>query len=76
VTETRMPQSLSAFAMLQLVKNLKWITQGVIITVLTDADVDNDLIFTKNGPTNVYDIIILGHQEYVIQKEYDNLRNL
>jgi hypothetical protein len=76
VTETRMPQSLSAFAMLQLIKNLKWITQGANITVLTDVDVDNDFIFTKNGPTNAYDIIILGHQEYVTQKEYDNLRNL
>ncbi|HEY6882433.1 MAG TPA: N,N-dimethylformamidase beta subunit family domain-containing protein [Nitrososphaeraceae archaeon] len=49
-------------------------TQGANITVLTDADVDNDLIFTKNRPANAYDIIILGHQEYVTQKEYDNLR--
>ena len=68
VTETRMPQSLSAFAMLQLIKNLKWIAQGANITVLTDADVDNDLIFTKNRPTNAYDIIILDHQEYITQK--------
>jgi hypothetical protein len=28
---------------------------------------------TKNY-INVYDVIILGHQEYVTQKEYDNLR--
>jgi hypothetical protein len=42
--------------MLQLAGNLKWITQKSHITVLTDADVDNDLIFTKNRPTNAYDI--------------------
>ncbi|HET7389400.1 MAG TPA: N,N-dimethylformamidase beta subunit family domain-containing protein, partial [Nitrososphaeraceae archaeon] len=72
-----LPSSRSAFAMLQLVGNLKWITQKSNITVLTDADVDNGSIFAKNGDNNnnnAYDVIILGHQEYVTQKEYDNLR--
>jgi hypothetical protein len=74
------PSSRSAFAMLQLVSNLKWITQQSDITILTDADVDNGSIFAKNGDNNnnnnnnAYDVIILGHQEYVTQKEYDNLR--
>jgi hypothetical protein len=73
----------SVFAMLQLIKSLKWITQGSNITILTDADVDNgSMIFNRttknnnnenNGTTNTYDIIILGHQEYVTQREYDNL---
>jgi len=27
----------------------------------------------KNG-TNAYDVLILGHQEYVTQQEYDNLK--
>jgi hypothetical protein len=70
-----LPSSRSAFAMLQLVGNLKWITQKSNITVLTDADVDNGSIFAKNRDNNnAYDVIILGHQEYVTQKEYDNLR--
>jgi hypothetical protein len=72
----------SVFAMLQLVKNLKWITQGSNITILTDADVDNgSMIFNNNqnknngnNNNNAYDIIILGHQEYVTQKEYNNLK--
>jgi hypothetical protein len=43
--------------------------------VLTDADADNvDSLFFNNG-TNKYDIIILGHQEYVTQQEYDNLKH-
>ncbi|MBV9176796.1 MAG: hypothetical protein JO297_07135 [Nitrososphaeraceae archaeon] len=70
--------SRSAFAMLQLVSNLKWITQQSNITILTDADVDNGSIFINNTSSsnnnNAYDVIILGHQEYVTQKEYDNLR--
>ena len=71
--------SRSAFAMLQLVGNLKWITQQSNITVLTDVDVDNGSILAKNGDNNnnnnnAYDVVILGHQEYVTQKEYDNLR--
>ena len=34
---------------------------------------DNGFMFTKNG-SNAFDLIILGHQEYVTQKEYDNLK--
>jgi Na+/H+ antiporter NhaD/arsenite permease-like protein len=60
------------------------------ITLLTDADVDKDIIFennnddnsvsannnssTSNNGINAYDVIILGHQEYVTQKEYYNLK--
>jgi hypothetical protein len=71
----------SAFAMLSLLKNLKLIGPDSNITVLTDADVDNGSIFENNAhgivdtSSNIYDVIILGHQEYVTQKEYDNLKN-
>ena len=40
----------------------------------------NDIVSIKNSSNdsnnyiNAYDVIILGHQEYVTQKEYDNLR--
>ena len=52
--------------------------------MLTDTDIDNGTIFEKNNGSNninssysdinAYNVIILGHQEYVTQKEYDNLR--
>lgn len=71
----------SAFAMLSLLKNFKLISPGSYITVLTDADVDNGSIFENRGDgrsvdtnINAYDIIILGHQEYVTQKEYNYLK--
>ena len=63
----------NVFAMLDLIKNLKWITNNSNITVISDQDVDSKSIFNKNG-SNLYDIIILGHQEYVTQHEYDNLK--
>ena len=65
VIRINLPSSRSAFAMLQLAGNLKWITQKSNITVLTDADVDNGSIFAKNrdnNNNNAYDVIILDHQ--------------
>jgi hypothetical protein len=41
---------------------------------MTDADADNvNSLFFNNG-TNKYDIILLRHQEYVTQQEYNNLK--
>jgi hypothetical protein len=79
---TTMQTMYSAFTMFQLIRNLKSITQGSNITILTDADVDNgSMIFDNNqnknnvnNNINAYDIILLGHQEYVTQKEYNNLK--
>ena len=65
--------SSSAFSIDYLTQHLK--TSNSNIHVLTDADADNvDSLFVNNG-TNKYDIIILGHQEYVTQQEYDNLKH-
>ena len=45
------------------------------VTIISDLDVHNRNIFNDNTITsNKYDVIILGHQEYVTQKEYDYLR--
>jgi hypothetical protein len=70
----------SAFAMLSLLKNFKLISPDSNITVLTDADVDNGSIFENRGGSvdtnsNAYDVIILGHQEYVTQQEYNYLKD-
>jgi hypothetical protein len=64
-------RSSSAFSIDYLTQHLK--TSNSNIHVLTDADADYGSIFFNNG-TNKYDIIILGHQEYVTQREYDNLK--
>jgi hypothetical protein len=72
----------SAFAIISLLKNFKLISPHSNITVLTDADVDNGSIFEHRGGdgsvdtnSNVYDVIVLGHQEYVTQQEYNYLKN-
>lgn len=63
----------ASIAMLKLVDELKWITPHSHITILSDPDVDIGSLFNNNG-NNMYDLAILGHQEYVTQREYDNLK--
>ncbi|MBV9667510.1 MAG: hypothetical protein JO327_05195 [Nitrososphaeraceae archaeon] len=63
------------FAMLKLINNIKSIAPKSNITLLTDASIDNGSIFMKNhNKSNAYDVLILGHQEYVTQKEYNNIK--
>jgi hypothetical protein len=64
-----------------LVDHLKWLMPKSNVTVLADQDVHNGYIFKNEDQnsgrfnnSNIYDVIILGHQEYVTQNEYDNLR--
>src|SRR5581483_2502459 len=64
----------SAYEMLYFVNDLRWTNSQSKITVLADQDVDGGQIFGSSNTTNAYDIVILGHQEYVTQKEYDNLK--
>ena len=51
------------------------------LQVITDEDVNNGSIFTRQNIdrnviyVNKYDVLVLGHQEYVTQKEYDNLKH-
>jgi N,N-dimethylformamidase beta subunit-like, C-terminal len=65
--------SASGIAMLYLLGNLKWVRPEASIAFLTDQDVDEGSIFQMNG-SYAYDVIILGHQEYVTQREYDNFK--
>ena len=58
-----------------LVKHLELAVPRVNLSVITDVDVDSGSIFTNNlNTTNRYNILILGHQEYVTQQEYNNFR--
>jgi N,N-dimethylformamidase beta subunit-like protein len=53
--------------------HLKWLLPKSDINFITDQDVHNGLIFDHRG-LNQYDVLILSHQEYVTQIEYDNLK--
>jgi hypothetical protein len=65
----------STDTMRYLTKHLALLTPKNNVTVLTDIDVDGGAIFNDNkNATNRYDTLILGHQEYVTQQEYDNLK--
>jgi hypothetical protein len=66
--------SSSALAMLYLSKNIKSLLPGSNTAILSDADADGGNIFTAKNKSNKYDILIIGHQEYVTQQEYDNLK--
>jgi hypothetical protein len=66
-------KSSSSYTFNYLSGHLKTIFPNSNIHVLTDADADYGSIFFNNG-TNKYDVIILGHQEYETQREYDNLK--
>lgn len=59
------------FAMLDLVRYMNWIANNKSVSIISDQDVDAGDIFTKNN--NAYNVLILGHQEYVTQSEYNNL---
>ncbi len=63
----------NVFAMIHLKKGIKSISNQAQVKLLTDTDIDNDKIF-DNHKSNLFNILILGHQEYMTQKEYDNLK--
>jgi len=44
------------------------------IFILTDIDVNYGLIFSHDG-SNRFDVILLGHEEYLTQNEYTNFKN-
>ena len=44
------------------------------LTYLADQDIHNGLIFAQDDNSNFYDILVLGHSEYVTQQEYNNFK--
>jgi hypothetical protein len=61
------------FSMLKLLNDIKSVSPDSNITIYDDIAADKGFMFTRNG-SNAFDLLILGHQEYVTQKEYDNLK--
>ena len=56
-----------------LAKRISSSSPNMEISFLTDTDVHNGLVFDDNNQ-NLYDLIILGHQEYVTEEEYYNFK--
>jgi hypothetical protein len=59
--------------LLSLATRIKWLIPESNTVILTDTQVDEGALSFQNG-TNKYDFVILGHQEYVTQREYYNLK--
>jgi len=67
-----------------LINHIRDLVPDSIVTVIRDEDVHDGHLFYTNGDnltqaypdikTNAYDVLMLFHNEYVTQKEYDNLR--
>lgn len=61
------------FSMLKLLNDIRTVSPDSNITIYDDVAADNGFMFARNG-SNAFDLLILGHQEYVTQKEYNNLK--
>jgi hypothetical protein len=75
VTARKTGSSASSHGMLYLYKNIESLIPKSKMDILTDADVDAGAIFAAKNGLNKYDILVIGHQEYVTQQEYDNLKH-
>ncbi len=61
----------------KLKDNIKYLIPNSNISILADEDVNDGYIFNynhNNHAANKYDILLIGHQEYVTQEEYNNLK--
>ena len=61
------------YPMLSLLGDLGNQKLNYSVDIIDDVYVDSGKIFLTNG-SNAFDILLLGHQEYVTQHEYDNLK--
>ena len=58
-----------------ILDHLKWFTPKSNITLITDEDAHDASSFFLDNGTNKYDLVIVGHNEYVTQQEYNNLKS-
>ena len=57
------------------VDHVKKAVPSAIVTVMRDEDVNDGHIFSNDkNKTNAYDILLLFHNEYLTQDEYNNLK--
>lgn len=66
----------NVFALTDLIKHMGGISNRTLSYSLSDIDVDKGNIFDNinHRPLNLFDILVIGHQEYVTQQEYNNLK--
>lgn len=57
-----------------IMMHLKWLLPRSNIIFITNQDVHKGSILFKDKEENLVDVLILSHQEYVSQREYDNLK--
>jgi hypothetical protein len=62
-----------AFGLHHLTDYTSFLLPNADLTYLADQDIHNGLIFAQDN-SNLYDILILGHSEYVTQQEYNNFK--
>lgn len=71
-------KSRQQFAVETLAKHLKSSANGYNVTILGDTDVHDGLIFSSSSSSmkagNAYDILVIFHNEYVTQEEYQNIK--
>lgn len=69
----------SSRAIQYFVKHTALLLPNYNVDVLTDMDVDKGLVFDNGllniNNTNKYEALVLGHNEYVTQREYDNIKH-
>lgn len=64
-----------SFGLHQLREYTSELLPNADINYLTDQEIHDGLIFNQNNNNeNLYDILILGHSEYVTQNEYSNFK--
>jgi hypothetical protein len=69
------PNSPFTFPFRFLSSHFSMLLPSLDIDIIKDVDVHNGLIFNSENPNiNKYDIIMLGHQEYVTHEEYNHLK--
>jgi hypothetical protein len=76
VTSRKTDSSSSTRGMHYLFENIRALVPKSKMDMLTDANVDAGTIFTAKNGLNKYDILVIGHQEYVTRREYHNLKHL
>jgi hypothetical protein len=56
------------------INNVRNSVQDAIVTVIRDEDVHDGHIFHSTMTSNAFDVLLLFHNEYVTQPEYDNFK--
>jgi N,N-dimethylformamidase beta subunit-like, C-terminal len=64
----------------KIVPHIKELLPDAEVVILTDGDIHDGQAISNGGggggsDSDGFDILILGHNEYVTQQEYDNLKN-